>query len=150
MHHSCMLCSQGSSSASIQAKSCKSFLKENRGFSVHSDCGYVFMGELGSSVVSLTAARASITEISWSLVSRNIWISFVDQICWVWQMLCSWFLVPLWWLSWYLQRMVSLSGIRGIVFCSFSMSHLFCKLVWVGCIDFLLASGLTWAWVPYL
>ena len=76
--------SQGSSSASIQAKYSKFSPKEIGGFSVHSDCNCVSLRGLGSSVVSLTAASTLTAGVGWSLLSNSLTAASIStaEVCW--------------------------------------------------------------------
>ena len=118
--------SKGSSSASIQAKSCKSSPKEIGGFSVPSGCSCVSIRGLVSSGISLTAASIFSAGVCWALTSVSFESSSLSELGRVDVM----FVVsgsPM------VIRLISSadgfsSGISGTASCSFSMSLLFCKL----------------------
>ena len=89
MHPCCIPYSQGSSSASIQAKSCKSSLKENGGFSVSSGCSCVFVMGLISSGISFTTASILSAGVCWALISVSFGSSSLSNFGGVDDVLCG-------------------------------------------------------------
>ena len=75
-----MPCSQGSSSASIQAKSCKSSPKEIGGFSVPLGCSCVSVRGLVSSGISLTTASILSAGVCWALISVSFESSLLSEL----------------------------------------------------------------------
>ena len=84
-----MPCFQGSSSASIQATSCMSSLKEIRESSVSSGCSCVLEMGLISSGISFTTASILSAGVCWALISVSFGSSSLSNFGGVDDVLCG-------------------------------------------------------------